>query len=426
MVSHLALPKAHVVCTKCGEVLAPLAHSCPRCPDALPRTTYAETRFLVADRDDIFRFASWLPGAATIATTIAPVVFHSERIAARLGMDDLVVAFSGYAPAVGARNMTGSFKDFEALPTLLYLRELGVAGVILASAGNTARAFAYAATVLEFPTVIVVPEAAAGGVRIPIKPSEAVRLIAVADSADYSAAIRLASAIAEARGLYSEGGARNVARRDGMGTVLLEYARVEGRLPRHYVQAVGSGTGAIATWEAAMRLQASGMFPDPLPCLHIAQNAPFVPIHNAWTTHAEIDPEKDVERQLEQIRHVSALVLANRTPPFALEGGVRSALSATSGRTYAVTNGEIAAAQRLFEAEAGLSVGPESGAALAALSQARARDWIRRDEPVLLHATGSGDALLQRDHVLHVVPVWQRVPPELASVLSAFDRAAPR
>ena len=46
--------------------------------------------------------------------------------------------------------------------------------------------------------------------------------------------------------LMTEGGARNVARRDGMGTTVLEYARVTGEMPCHYLQAIGSGTGGIA------------------------------------------------------------------------------------------------------------------------------------------------------------------------------------
>jgi cysteate synthase len=371
----------------------------------------------------MFRFSSWLPASSTVPTTIGPAMLRSEGLAVRLGAEDLAIAFSGYAPQIGARNLTGSFKDFEALPTLLYLREQGVDGAVLASAGNTARAFAYAATVLGFPTTIVVPEAAAARIRIPIAPSSAVRLVAVGGCSDYSAAIRLAGTISERYGLHSEGGARNVARRDGMGTVLLEYARTERRLPRHYVQAVGSGTGAIAAWEAASRLRASGAFMDPLPCLHLAQNVPFTPIHDAWTTGTEVEPERDVEDQLERIHRISAPVLANRTPPFAVDGGVRTALRATSGHTYAVTNGEIAAAQCLFEDAVGIAIGPESGAALAALAQGVARGWIDEQDPVLLHVTGNGESLLERDTVMHRVPVWLTVAPTQDAALRTLDRA---
>jgi cysteate synthase len=401
-------PKLRVVCPQCGEVLTPLALACPRCPDVLPRAEYAERRFTVSKRDDIFRFAAWLPSEATIPTPIGPTVFRSERLADALGMADLSVAFSGYAPEVGACNATGTFKDWEALPTLLYLREHGCERVILASAGSTARAFAHAGTLLDFATYIVVPETATSTIWTPQPASDCVRLIVLGESGDYAAAIRLAAEIAKRYELRPEGGARNIARRDGMGTVVLEYARTEHRLPQHYVQAVGSGTGGVAAWEASMRLRAGG-FAGALPHLHLVQNVPFTPIHDAWTVQGSVDPERDVPDQLKRIAAVLAPVLANRTPPYHLGGGVRDALQASAGHTYAVTNAEIRAAQALFESREGVPIGPESGAALAALLQAVARAQIRPTESVLLHVTGNADAIRRYGVEAHQVPVWRRV-----------------
>ncbi len=354
---------------------------------------------------------------------MGPAVFRSERLAGALGMADLSVAFSGYAPQIGARNVTGTFKDSEALPTLLYLREHACSDVVLASAGSTARAFAHAGTLLGFTTYIVVPEKAASTVWTPEVPAESVRLAVLADSQDYAAAIRLAGLIAGRYGLRLEGGARNIARRDGIGTVVLEYARTRGKLPRHYIQAVGSGTGAIAAWEAAMRLCAAG-FDGPLPRLHLAQNAPFTPIHDAWTARRSITSDHDGSDELERIAAMSAPVLANRTPPYDLGGGVRDALRATEGRTYAVTNAEIRAAQRMYEALEGASIGPESAAALAALEQGLARSWIRPSEPVLLHITGNADAAARSGIALHQVPVWCRVSAlDESSAWRDLDRA---
>lgn len=418
--------RVRIRCVACGNVLAPLAHTCPRCPGALPRSEYAERRFLVGPDRGIFRFSTWLPAEGTQDTAIGPLVLRSERLAAALGLADLSVAFSGWVPERGAHNPTGTFKDFEALPTLLYLRERGAEGVVLASAGSTARAFAHAAGVLGFPAVIVVPESAAPAVWVPGEPSNGVRLVVIRNSVDYAGAIRLAAAISDRYGLPAEGGARNVARRDGMGTVILEYARTERKLPLHYVQAVGSGTGGIAAWEAAARLLASGGFGASLPRLHLAQNAPFTPLHDAWSAGAPIEPERDVEGQMGRIAQLAAPVLANRTPPFAVAGGVRDALAATHGLTYAVTNTEIAAAQRLFQQTEGLPVGPESGAALSALRQAIAAGEIRRNDPVLLHATGSTGSAAQSDPAPHLVPVWQSVPADEAAALRALDRAFAR
>ena len=107
--------------------------------------------------------------------------------------------------------------------------------------------------------------------------------LAVLDGgADYADAIELGNTIAATEGFYPEGGARNAARRDGMGTTVLAAVEASGRIPDHYFQAVGSGTGAIAAWEMSLRLQEDGRFGSGRMKLHLSQNAPFTPMTDAW------------------------------------------------------------------------------------------------------------------------------------------------
>ena len=144
----------------CAGGRTPLALHCDRY-DGLLRSVYPTVAFAPRANGNLFGFREWLPSAASIDTPIRPVVYWSERLAECLGLTRLTIAFNGYAPEVGARNPTGSFKGFEALPTLLYHRERGINALVLASAGNTARAFAHAATVLDHAVVLVVPKTAA-------------------------------------------------------------------------------------------------------------------------------------------------------------------------------------------------------------------------------------------------------------------------
>jgi len=350
-------------CLGCGREYAPPALRCPECREPLLRTEYTKADFTPSELPGIFRFSDWLPPSGTVDTPIGPVVYRSERLAEQLGLNRLYISFNGYAPSIGAMNMTGSFKDFEAFPTLLYMRERGSHKVILASAGNTARAFAYAGTLLDFPVYIVAPEAMANHLWAPIVPSDSIRPIVIEGSNDYTLAIELAGLVADRFGIPAEGGVRNVARRDGMGTVILEYARTVGESPEHYFQAVGSGTGAIAAWEAALRLRRSGRFGRHLPRLHLVQNAPFTPIHDAWTRGIPIRPGVDIEDQLSRVRRVRADVLANRNPPYGVRGGVADALRDTGGHTYAVTNEQIKSSEALFAEAEGIPTGPEGGAA---------------------------------------------------------------
>ncbi len=405
------------ICLSCGKRLAAIERTCPDCPSALLRADYPVKPFQPTDRPGIFRFADFLPPTSTFETKIGPCVYRSDALAARLGLANLHIAYNGYAPEKGAWNLTASFKDFEALPTLLFLREHGVNAVSLASAGNTARAFAYAGALLNFNVHIVIPEALLGSLWIPTPTTprlalERIHITAVANSRDYFKAIELNQLIVREFGLTDEGGARNIARRDGMGTAVLEHARIVGELPRHYFQAVGSGTGGIAAWEAALRLIATGDFGDAPPHLHLAQNAPFAPIHDAWTHGKTIHPNADIDDQLRRIDQISAAVLANRNPPYGLVGGVRDALHETDGRTYAVSNAEAAFAQAMFEEAEGIPIGPEAGVALGALRQALEHNALDPNESILLHVTGGGEALLCRDYDLMQLEPTLRIAPK--------------
>jgi len=401
----MARSKFSLVCTHCGSVYEPHRLHCDRC-DGLLRSHYEKRSFEPRDRLGLFAFTNWLPASDATDLSIGSSVYPSDALAAHLGLSNLAIAFSGYAPTVGALNPTGSFKDFEAAPTILYYREHGIESLVLASAGNTARAFAYAAVKLDFPVVIVIPERALDRLWIPCKPSEAIRLVVLEGCDDYAAAIRTAEAIGRVLKIASEGGARNVARRDGMSTAMLEYARQMRSLPDHYVQAIGSGTGAVATWEAAQRLIDAGVGTR-LPALHLSQNAPFTPIHDAWSRGIPIHPDEDVSDQLRQIDVIDAPVLANRKPPYDVPGGVRDALTATEGHTYAVTNAEAREAAALFKDAEGLAIGPAAAVATASLLQAIDQRRIAGDDAVLLHITGNNEAVLQQDAVLHrIEPVW--------------------
>lgn len=402
--------KLELKCVGCGATYVPPRLHCDQC-DSLLRSQYTKKTFAPKRKSGLFAFQDWLPPSASSAIPIGSVVYSSDGLAKELGLSNLAIAFSGYAPEIGAHNPTGSFKDFEALPTLLYYREHGIDSLVLASAGNTARAFAYAAIQLDYPVVIVVPERALDRLWIPCRQTNAVRLVVLEGCDDYALAISTARLIGRALNIANEGGARNVARRDGMSTAVLEYAKQMNSLPAHYFQAIGSGTGAIAIWEASQRLLAAGIGNE-LPKLHLSQNAPFTPVHDAWSLNIPIEPDEDVEGQLRCIDQIDALVLANRTPPYAVTGGVRDALSLTGGNTYAVTNDEARAAANLFEEREGLAIGPAAGVATASLLQALASHHIASDDAIMLHITGNNGALLQRDFELHQIEPLLRLRPE--------------
>jgi cysteate synthase len=399
-----------LVCCVCSREYRDHRLRCDTCVDALLRTVYSESRLTVSCDPGIFRFKSWLPVSECLATPIGPTMITVDRYAERLGLKRLSVAFNGYWPERGAFNVTGTFKDLEAIPSILYFRDRGLAGVVMASAGNTARAFAYGSSLIGFPCLIVVPERMAHRLWLPRRPAESVQVVAVEGNACYNTAIRISQHIAERFGIPDEGGARNAARRDGLGTTMLEYARSMGTLPRHYVQAVGSGAGAIATYEAGLRLRADGRFGTMLPSLHLVQNTPVTPIHDRWSRRQpEIPVDVDADMCGRTPPSVYADVLANHTPLYDAAGAVAEALRHTDGATYAVSEGEAQTAKAVFEQSAGVSINEAAACACAGLAQAVASGRVRPDESVLLNITGGGENLIRRDYDVVPVPPTYRV-----------------
>ncbi|MBD3378836.1 MAG: cysteate synthase [Candidatus Omnitrophica bacterium] len=385
-------------CLKCGRENDKRSLVCENGCDSLLRTEYEKKHFL-PNGDGLFKYIDWLPCEGKVPTKIGPVVYKAEKLGEKLGLKELFCSFNGYWPEKNAENMTGTFKDYEALPTIIKLAESGKRRIILASAGNTARAFAYATTQFDFETFIVMPESMLERLWVPTKDAKGkIRVIAVRDSHDYFKAIQISDNFSREYGIEPEGGARNTARRDGMGTVMLEGAKTIGHLPDHYFQAVGSGTGGIAAYEAALRLMGDKKFDgQPIPRLHLAQNYPFAPIYRAWKENMVIRPDQDLEKQLKDIAEVFAEVLANRNPPYNIKGGVRDVLDATNGDVYLINNKEAVKAAELFESTEGIDITPASAVCFASLIAAAALGKVCKNETVLLNITGGGIKRIKED-----------------------------
>jgi cysteate synthase len=222
-----------------------------------------------------------------------------------------------------------------------------------------------------------------------------VRLAVLHGGADYADAIELGNGIAATEGYYPEGGARNAARRDGMGTALLAAVESCGALPDHYFQAVGSGTGAIAAWEMSLRLRDDSRFGRARMKLHLSQNAPFTPMTDAWEAGSRTLAAPADGRRLS--RSIRARVLANRNPPYSLAGGLYDALVDTGGFMYRATNADARGAGRLFSKLEGCDIDPAAEVALASLKQAVELGRIGKREVVALNITGGGHRRLRRD-----------------------------
>lgn len=383
-------------CQDCGTIIPDrYTNICPAGCTGLIRTYYQKRHLQIQSYLGMFRYSDWLPVESHLPTDAGPITYKSKALARELELSNLYIGFSGYWPEHGAHIESCSFKELEALPTTVRMREKGRGILQISSAGNTGRAFCQVSALSGAPVIVVVPESSVDRLWT-TAPARHVCLITV--EGDYTDSINFGSTICRIPGIIAEGGARNVARRDGMGTVMLDGAVKAGRLPDVYFQAVGSGTGGIAAWEAAMRLIGDGRFGMVLPRLHLSQNEPFVPMTSAWQDgRREIIPERDMPDARHAVSQVYADVLTNRDPPYSVRGGVYDALSATGGTMDRITNAQAREAEKIFVDAEEIDLDPAASVCVASLIRAVEEGAVGNDECILLNITGGGYHRVRED-----------------------------
>ena len=329
-----------------------------------------------------------------------PITYQSQKLNSVLDLPNLWIAFSGYWPERGANLETATFKELEVFGVLSRMPTSRMRALVVASAGNTAAAFARACSENEVSCLIVVPVAGMRKLRFSQALNACVKIVCLTGGAAYSDAISLAEQIAQQDGFVSEGGVRNVGRRDGMATAMLNAAETIGRLPDYYFQAIGSGAGAISAHEAARRLIGDGRFGDVLPRLMLSQNRPFTPIYDSWKRGSRELVELNAQKGRDLTEKILATVLSNQHPPYSIAGGMYDVLTESKGDMFTVRNEEVVQASHLFETCEGVDIDPAAGVALASLINGARSGLVHRDLPTLLHITGGGARRRALDHSL--------------------------
>ncbi len=374
----------------------------------LVRAIYEKKQIEVKDPSyGVFRFADWLPVHKMLEGSSAPVTYKSEGLAKHLGLSDLYITFSGYWPEKGANFRTCSFKETEAFSVGGRLHLDGETVLVVASAGNTARAFARVCSDNNIPLLLCVPEDNIDALWFDEPIKDNVKLVVTKSGSDYFDAIHLSNLACELDGFIAEGGAKNVARRDGMGTTALSAITEIGRIPDFYFQAVGSGTGAIAAWEANKRLIEDGHYGSNYMKLMVSQNHPFLPIHDAWKadSRALLPLDDDVARK--QVEEIDAKVLSNRKPPYSVVGGLYDAMKEAGGDVLTANNEEAAEAARIFEELEGNDIHPAASVATATLINAVKNGLVQKDDCIMLNITGGGEKKFKQDkEVVYLKPSY--------------------
>ena len=371
---------------------------------SMVRPVYEKKQLQVKDDKGLglYRYADWLPIKTMLRNPSEPVTYKSEGLARHLRLHNLFITFNGWWPERGARMTTCSFKEMEAYSVCARLgEELKDKVLVVASAGNTARAFAKVCSDNGIKLLLCVPQDNINALWFDKPLNPCVKLITTESGSDYFDAINLSNVVCELEGYLAEGGAKNIARRDGMGTTMMSATTFIGRTPDFYFQAVGSGTGAIAAWEANLRFIEDGRFGSNKARLMVSQNKPFLPMYDAWKADSRALLPYDADQARKDAAEICAPVLSNRKPPYGLAGGLFDALKDTQGDIFAVSNVEANAAKALFEETEGIDIYHAAAVATASLQQAIAEGVVKPDDVVMLNITGGGEKRFHAEHEIH-------------------------
>ncbi len=372
----------------------------------LIRAVYEKKQLELKDDSwGLYKFADWLPINRTLIGSSSPVTYKSEGLAKELGLTNLWITFSGYWPERGANIKTGSFKETEAYSVCGRMTPEMDKVLVVASAGNTSRSFAKVCSENNIPLIICVPEDNIEALWFDEPIKDCVKLICSRSGSDYFDAIHLSNIVAGMEHFVPEGGAKNVARRDGMATTVLSAVTTIGKIPEYYFQAVGSGTGAIAAWEANMRLLEDGRFGKNKMKLMVSQNIPFIPMYDAWKADSRAMLPLDDNMARKQVEEIDAKVLSNRKPPYPIYGGLYDALKDTGGDVLIADNTEALEAAQLFLEKEGNDIHPAAAIATATLISAVKKGEVEKDALIMLNITGGGEQKFKHEKkIYHLKP----------------------
>jgi threonine synthase len=278
-------------------------------------------------------------------------------------------------------NPTGSFKARGMSAAVTRARALGVAGLVVPTAGNAGAALAAYGAAAGLPVRVYAPEGTPRPILDTINAFGASLHIVAGHIGD---AGREARRYAAECGYFDMSTLREPYRIEGKKTLGLELAEQLGwRLPTHVVYPTGGGTGLIGMWKVFGEMRDAGWLDSdrPFPRMVVAQSEGCAPIVRAFRAGAtRATPWEN------PATHASGL----RVPGPLGDTLILRALHESGGDAISVTEGEIRDATQRLTHLSGVDASPEGGCALAATELLASTGRLPRDAEVVIFNTGSG------------------------------------
>lgn len=371
---------ARLTCSRCDwtESITQLRNLCPACsaPILVGYALTPEPQLLDSVRRgpaDLRRFAPLLPlrepgELITLGEGVTPLL-HAQRLGRELSVPKLYVKDE-------SKNPTRSFKSRGMAMAVSMAKKLGAKSLAAPTAGNAGCALAAYGARAELPVFVAMPKDTPRSIISEARSYGAE--VELVEGVITDAARRVQQFIADTSG-FDLSTLKEPYRVEGKKTMGYELLLDLGRLPDVILYPTGGGTGLIGMWKAFDEMERLGWCGSERPRMIAVQAAGCAPIVRAWIEGLDHAPAWEDPQ-------TSAWGL--RVPRAVGDRLMLSAIRESRGLATSVDEAAIEpAADRLRRSE-GIDAGPETGAALVALSALLESGDVSRDETTVIFNTG--------------------------------------
>ena len=113
-------------------------------------------------------------------------------------------------------------------------------------------------------------------------------------------------------------------------------------------------------------------------------------MYDSWKAHSKDLLPINAEQSRRKAEVILAKVLANRKPPYSLDGGLFDVLEASGGDMFKLSNDEIVYWMLQFYNTEGCDIFPAAACALGGLKHAINEGKVNKEEIIMLNITGGG------------------------------------
>jgi len=335
-------------------------------------------RHTLADRPkSMWRYHEVLPAPnadaiVSMGEGMTPLI-SAPRLGPEIGVRQLWLKDEG-------RNPTGSFKDRGMSAALTMARSLGVQRLVMPTAGNAGGSAAAFAARAGLPIHVYMPKTAT-----PVNHFEAHHYGAEVTVVDgyLDECGRLASLHAAEHGAFELSTFKEPYRVEGKKTMAYELVeQMDGTLPDVIVYPTGGGTGLVAMWKAFDELEALGWIDSQRPRMISVQSTGCAPIVKAFN-----DGMETAEHWQDVTTHISGLT----APRVFADRLCLQAIRESGGTAIALPDEAAIEFARHSAAIEGVSICPEGGMCLTALSELVNRGDVDKDSRVVAFNTANAN-----------------------------------